>query len=230
MLQDECDLQDGDEEQYDTIDMNIVKQMIGLKINDETNHRNDDKSKEDTKPDNVLLNTNKVYDFNEPSSKVSTIFPNCIFFLWISIKMFFHTFQCNQTIEIVMRILRESNDKVVVVSQWTSFLSIVAEFLHRKRVHYVELTGKTPIKDRNNIVVSFNNPDSPERVSVKFICCHSYVYSSHCQSQCFPHIFFVISNSFNSGDDVIVSSWWRWFEFDRCKSFDFVGSSLESTT
>lgn len=63
------------------------------------------------------------------------------------------------------RVLRESNDKVVVVSQWTTFLNIVADFLHREKVHYVELNGKTPIKDRNNIVVSFNNPNSRERVS-----------------------------------------------------------------
>lgn len=73
--------------------------------------------------------------------------------------------QCKRVIEIVKRILRETNDKIVVVSQWTSFLGIVADFLNRERVHYVELTGKTPIKDRNNIVVSFNNPSSPERVS-----------------------------------------------------------------
>lgn len=74
-------------------------------------------------------------------------------------------FQCKRVIEIVKRILRETNDKVVIVSQWTSFLNIMADFLNRERVHYVELTGKTPIKDRNNIVVSFNSPDSPERVS-----------------------------------------------------------------
>lgn len=74
--------------------------------------------------------------------------------------------QCKRVIEIVKRILRETNDKIVVVSQWTSFLGIVADFLNRERVHYVELTGKTPIKDRNNIVVSFNNPSSPERVSI----------------------------------------------------------------
>lgn len=35
-----------------------------------------------------------------------------------------------------------------------------------QRVHYVELTGKTPIKDRNDIVVSFNKANSPERVSL----------------------------------------------------------------
>lgn len=69
-----------------------------------------------------------------------------------------------------MRILHESNDKVVVVSQWVSFLNIVATFLHRERVSCATLSGRTPIKDRNNIVVNFNNPHSPERVSVESLC------------------------------------------------------------
>lgn len=79
--------------------------------------------------------------------------------------MFHISFQCKRVIDIVKRILCETHDKIVVVSQWTTFLSIVADFLNRERVHYVELTGKTAIKDRNNIVASFNNTNSPERVS-----------------------------------------------------------------
>lgn len=75
MLQNECNHQEGYQEEYDKIDMNFLKEMLGLKNNDETDHRNHDKSKKDIKPDNVLLNTSKVYDFDEPSSKVSNIFP-----------------------------------------------------------------------------------------------------------------------------------------------------------
>lgn len=77
--------------------------------------------------------------------------------------------QCKRAIQIVKRVLNETDDKVVVVSQWTTFLNILAALLHRERVHYVELTGKTPIKERNDIVVSFNNPNSRERVSTKRI-------------------------------------------------------------
>lgn len=32
-----------------------------------------------------------------------------------------------------------------------------------------------------------------------------------------------------SGDDVIIGSWWCWFEFNRSKSSDIAGSTLEST-
>lgn len=83
-------------------------------------------------------------------------------FIWISF-----LFQCKRAIQIVKRILRETDDKIVVVSQWTTFLTIMADFLHREKVHYVELTGKTAIKDRNDIVVSFNKPRTPERVRTK---------------------------------------------------------------
>lgn len=61
------------------------------------------------------------------------------------------------------RILNNTNDKVVVVSQWTSVLDILKNFL--RHIKTIELNGKTPIKNRNDIVVNFNNPNKSERVS-----------------------------------------------------------------
>lgn len=69
----------------------------------------------------------------------------------------------------VARILKETKDKVVIVSQWTSVLNIVADQLRRKGIHFVELNGKTPIKTRNDIVVSFNQPHTCERVRLNMI-------------------------------------------------------------
>lgn len=71
MLQDECDLDDDEEEEYDSVDMNIVKQMIGLKINDGENQNQHNRSEEEVKSSNILLSTNRMYDFKQPSSKVS---------------------------------------------------------------------------------------------------------------------------------------------------------------
>lgn len=72
MLQDECDLDDCDEEEYDSTDMNIVKQMIGLKINEDgrESNRQNSSSFDEVKPNNILLSSNKIYDFKQPSSKV----------------------------------------------------------------------------------------------------------------------------------------------------------------
>lgn len=71
MLQDECDVEDAQDEEFDALDMNIVKQMIGLKIN-ENDRENEDgnSSEEETDSKNVLVATSKVYDFERPSSKV----------------------------------------------------------------------------------------------------------------------------------------------------------------
>lgn len=116
--------------------------------------------------------------------------------------------QCKRAIEIVKRILNETDEKVVIVSQWTTFLTIMAEFLHRQRVHYVELTGKTAIKDRNDIVVSFNKPNTPERVSICWPI-HTFEFAS-------------IRPIFNlfKGHDAVIGCRWCWTEFGRCKSFD----------
>lgn len=72
MLMDECDLDDDDEEEYDSADMNIVKQMIGLKINEDGRERNgqNSNSDDDVKSNNILSSANKMYDFKQPSSKV----------------------------------------------------------------------------------------------------------------------------------------------------------------
>lgn len=71
---DECDLENCDEEDFGSIEMNMVKQMIGLKIseNDKEGHMN--KSGEAAKGNNVLLNTNQIFDFKHPSTKVKINF------------------------------------------------------------------------------------------------------------------------------------------------------------
>lgn len=70
MLQDECDLEDCEDEEDDSVDMNIVKQMIGLKINKEDDEEADNSSDDETKPTSILSSNNKMYDFKQPSSKV----------------------------------------------------------------------------------------------------------------------------------------------------------------
>ncbi|KFB46798.1 AGAP011966-PA-like protein [Anopheles sinensis] len=65
-------------------------------------------------------------------------------------------------IERVMQLLEEkifsSDDKAIIVSQWTSMLEILGQQLTRRHIGYVSLTGKVPVKLRNDIVVDFNKP------------------------------------------------------------------------
>lgn len=60
--------------------------------------------------------------------------------------------------------MRETDDKIILVSQWTSLLNIVKPFLGKANIKFVELSGKTAIDQRNDIVVNFNNPNTSERV------------------------------------------------------------------
>lgn len=75
MLQDECDMEEIGNEDADTMDMNIVKQMIGLKINDGDNEQDRNSSSDSDAPArvNILSTSNKIYDFKNPSSKVINI-------------------------------------------------------------------------------------------------------------------------------------------------------------
>ena len=56
-------------------------------------------------------------------------------------------------------------DKIVVVSQWTSMLQIIHLHLRKHGYKTVDLNGQIPVKDRTEIVTRFNNPSSPHRVS-----------------------------------------------------------------
>lgn len=68
----------------------------------------------------------------------------------------------------MMKVLRESvlntNDKAIIVSQWTSYLSIIRGMLEVEGVPYCELNGTVLVKNRNDIVVNFNKKSSPEKV------------------------------------------------------------------
>lgn len=67
-------------------------------------------------------------------------------------------------VERVIETLREkivgTNDKAIVVSQWTSYLNIIRGMLEIEGITYCELNGTVPVKYRNEIVEKFNKPNS----------------------------------------------------------------------
>ncbi|GAB0094966.1 Transcription termination factor 2 [Sergentomyia squamirostris] len=58
----------------------------------------------------------------------------------------------------------KKGDKLVLVSQWTSFLDIIQIFLRKRHLGFMELTGKTKIEQRGQIIAQFNNPDDPVQI------------------------------------------------------------------
>lgn len=56
-------------------------------------------------------------------------------------------------------------DKVVIVSQWTKMLDIIAKFLVAQSISYKTISGQVPPRDRPEIVNGFNDPSSALKVN-----------------------------------------------------------------
>lgn len=88
----------------------------------------------------ILVRTNEVFDMHRASSKMKKV------------------------LEITKDILAK-NEKVILVSQWTSLLNILKEHLAAARISFVKLAGDIPVKNRNDIVVDFNQPAGPKVIA-----------------------------------------------------------------
>lgn len=148
MLQDEDVVGSESEDEDDRLqELDLLAQINKLNVNENGEMNNNSCEESDNGPafsrasSKILLRSNPVFEMSRKSSK------------------------CQKVLDIVNKVLSDSSDKVVVVSQWTSVLDILARFLTREKYPFVELTGKTPIKLRNDIVVNFNNSATPQRVS-----------------------------------------------------------------
>lgn len=54
-------------------------------------------------------------------------------------------------------------DKVIIVSQWTSFLDILAQHLRKKGFSYDSLDGRLKVQERTEVMNKFNgNPKRPQ--------------------------------------------------------------------
>lgn len=102
----------------------------------------------------------QIFQQETPSSKVRKFtfqnvsyvhFPHC------SLKI-------NTVLKILRRVLCSTFDKVVIVSQWTSMLTLIGRNLTAAHIKHVQLTGETTVKKRKDIVESFNTTNN-ERVS-----------------------------------------------------------------
>lgn len=97
----------------------------------------DEVSDEDTRG---IDEDNEVFNFDLPSSKIESL------------------------IDVLREHIVGSDDKAIVVSQWTSYLHIVRGMLDVEGIPYCELTGNVLVKHRNDIVDDFNNPRSRPKI------------------------------------------------------------------
>ncbi|KAH8404911.1 hypothetical protein KR222_010414, partial [Zaprionus bogoriensis] len=89
---------------------------------------------------NVLKRSNPVFNLKRPSSKMLKVQ------------------------EILEKYVLKSKDKAIVVSQWTSVLDIMRDMLKKEKVDTLSLNGTIPVKDRQNIVDQFNDPNNAKRI------------------------------------------------------------------
>ncbi|KAH8385617.1 hypothetical protein KR200_003580, partial [Drosophila serrata] len=61
-------------------------------------------------------------------------------------------------------ILKSRDDKAILVSQWTSMLDILRGHLDKAGMQTLSLNGTVPVKNRQDIVNQFNDPNNNKRV------------------------------------------------------------------
>ncbi|XP_011866098.1 PREDICTED: transcription termination factor 2-like isoform X2 [Vollenhovia emeryi] len=89
----------------------------------------------------ILTSDNSVFDDDRSSSKMKVL------------------------LHIVQKILQKDDDKLIIVSQWAKLLDVIASRLSLiKGATYSKFTGGVAIKDRQDVVDSFNSQHSGPRI------------------------------------------------------------------
>ncbi|EDV94807.1 transcription termination factor 2 [Drosophila grimshawi] len=89
---------------------------------------------------NVLKRSNPVFNLCRPSTKMLKV------------------------LEILKTNILKSDDKVIIVSQWTSMLDILRDLLQQEKLAALSLNGSIPVKNRQNIVNEFNDARNSKRI------------------------------------------------------------------
>ncbi|CAK9798659.1 Transcription termination factor 2 [Anthophora quadrimaculata] len=128
----------------ESLDPDLVSQIGNIKL-DEFENSIEGSNEEEIGVDrrvaaNLLTSKNAVFKPDRVSSKLKIVL---------------------QTLEEIL----QKNDKIIVVSQWTNTLDILAS--HLSLIHgatFSMFTGNVPIKERQGIMDSFNTPNSDPKI------------------------------------------------------------------
>lgn len=101
-------------------------------------------------------------------------------------------FQVQAILDLVEDITRKTEDKIVIVSQWTSVLGIISNFLEDRTTSYDTIDGTVNVVNRQTIANRFNDENStkprvntglflillsPEEILLQFIILPVFLYS-----------------------------------------------------
>lgn len=110
----------------------LIDQINRLKLIENTDNNETDNHLAKTSA-KIIHKSNPVFNFERQSSKIRKIF------------------------EILEEKILITDDKAIIVSQWSGVLDIIGNFLVQKSIRFTTLTGKVAVKDRGTIVDRFND-------------------------------------------------------------------------
>ncbi|XP_072744570.1 transcription termination factor 2-like [Anoplolepis gracilipes] len=138
---DQDDLRQSGIVDADNMDLDFLSRMNNISL-DKIDDSEEDFNTDQRLVGNLLTAENPVFDEDRISSKMRAM------------------------LKIVRKILQEApEDKLIIVSQWTTLLDVIASHLPSiKDATFSQFTGNVDIKDRQNIVDSFNSRNSGPRI------------------------------------------------------------------
>ncbi|KYN18069.1 Transcription termination factor 2 [Trachymyrmex cornetzi] len=138
---DQEDLQQSGIMDIENVDSNLLSRVHNMSLTGVDNEEEENAGVDQRIMENVLTAENPVFDDDRISSKMKML------------------------LNIVKEILQKNNDKLIIVSQWTALLEVVASHLPSiKGATFSKFTGNVPIKDRQGIIESFNSRKSGPRI------------------------------------------------------------------
>lgn len=130
-----CGEEDSEHSEIDLLNQ-LERLAIAEGVDEGNASRGDDEEEEgdqqgSKRKERIMVATNPVFDFERPSSKMRAIL---------------------ETVEELLR----TDDKIVIVSQWTSVLNVLERYTKQRQIPTTKLTGEVAVKDRGAIVEGFN--------------------------------------------------------------------------
>ncbi|XP_070160538.1 transcription termination factor 2-like [Polyergus mexicanus] len=124
----------------DNVGPELLSQVNSISLN-EIDKEEEDVNINERIEGNLLTTENPVFDDDRISSKMRIL------------------------LKMVEEILQKGEDKLIIVSQWTTLLDVIASHLSTiKDATFSKFTGNVAIKDRQNVVDSFNSRNSGPRI------------------------------------------------------------------
>lgn len=131
----------------DTEELNLLDQLKDLNLEDDDPNLNEGINQQEVESlaeatKGILTATNPIFNKDRESSKIKII------------------------LTILKQNVLPSGDKVIIVSQWTSFLKLIALHLKEEGILYEQLDGSVPVFKRMGMVENFNDPFHKTKVGL----------------------------------------------------------------